>query len=216
VDDLNTYIEHTNLKTDSTVKDIITLCEEAKEYSFATVCVNPNFVPLAKERLEGSAVGVCSVIAFPLGATPTSVKSYEAQFCLDNGADEIDVVLNIGEIKQGNWKSVKDEMLKLVKLVHKKDAVIKFIIEVAYLNEEEIVKLSELAIEVGADYLKTSTGFAPKNVTYDDVAIMSYILNNKVKIKAAGGIRDKKTVLNFIKAGAARIGTSKALEIINE
>ena len=213
--DLAKYIEHTNLKPFATSNDILTLCGEAEEYQFYSVCVNPVWVPLAMEILENSDVIVCAVVGFPLGATTTSIKIAEAEFCIDNGATEIDMVVNIGDVKSGNWNAVQTEISKLSHFCHKRGAQLKVIMENCYLTESEIVECCESALCAGADFVKTSTGFGTGGATVEDVKLMRQSVCNVCKIKAAGGIKDRETALAMIEAGADRIGTSSGIAIVS-
>lgn len=208
----NNYIDHTLLKATATKADIIQLCEEAKTYKFFSVCVNSSYVALAKEHVTGSDVKVCSVIGFPLGAMSTATKVAEATDALKNGADEIDMVLNVGLLKSkdfdGVWKdieAVKDIM---------PNNILKVILETCYLEEIEIIKASELAIQSGADFIKTSTGFGTGGATKNTIKIMKSVCQKCVKIKASGGIKDTKTALDYINMGVDRLGTSSGIAIV--
>ena len=209
---LNTYIDHTLLKATASQNDIIKLCQEAIAYNFFSVCVNSCNVTLARKQLEGSEVKVCSVIGFPLGAMSTQAKVTEAQIALNEGADEIDMVINIGLLKSkdfdGVWKdieAVKDCM---------PNNILKVILETCYLEELEIIKASELAIQSGADFIKTSTGFGSSGATIEDVKLMKSVANDSVKIKASGGIKNAETALKYINLGASRLGTSSGIAIV--
>lgn len=210
---LNNYIDHTLLKATATKNDIIKLCTEAKEYNFFSVCVNTCYVALAKSELKNTNVKVCSVIGFPLGAMSTKAKVCEAKTAIDNGADEIDMVINIGLLKSkdfdGVWKDI--EAVKNSMPNH----TLKVIIETCYLEELELIKASELAIQSGADYIKTSTGFGTGGATIHDVKLMKSVAKNEIKIKASGGIKDTKTALKYINLGVERLGTSSGIEIIS-
>lgn len=209
---LNNYIDHTLLKPTATKKDIIKLCEEAKAYNFYAVCVNSCYVSLAKAELKNSNVKICSVIGFPLGAMITKAKVEEAKAALNNGADEIDMVINIGLLKSkdfdGVWKDI--EAVKSIM----PNNILKVILETCYLEELEIIKASELAIQSGADFIKTSTGFGTGGATIHDVKLMKSVANNEVKIKASGGIKDAKTALEYINLGVERLGTSSGIAIV--
>ncbi|RLF78816.1 deoxyribose-phosphate aldolase, partial [Thermococci archaeon] len=202
------YIDHTNLKSYATKEDIIKLCEEAKKYGFYAVCVNPYRVKLAKEHLKGTDIKVASVIGFPLGATPTEVKVFEAKKALENGADELDMVINIGALKDKNYEYVKKDIEDVTKVAHEKGAIVKVIIETCYLSEEEKEIACKLAMEAGADFVKTSTGFGTGGATIEDVKLMRKVVGDKLGVKAAGGIRTYEEALAMINAGANRIGTS--------
>ncbi|USG99601.1 deoxyribose-phosphate aldolase [Thermococcus argininiproducens] len=208
------YIDHTNLKSYATKEDIIKLCEEAKKYGFYAVCVNPYRVKLAKEHLKGTDIKVASVIGFPLGATPTEVKVFEAKKALENGADELDMVINIGALKDKDYEYVKKDIEDVVKVAHENGAIVKVIIETCYLTEEEKEIACKLAVEAGADFVKTSTGFGTGGATIEDVKLMRKIVGEKVGVKAAGGIRTYKQAIEMIRAGANRIGTSSGVKIV--
>ncbi len=210
---LNTYIDHTLLKPTATKSDIIKLCEEAIEHQFFSVCVNSCYVPLANEHLKGSKVKVCSVIGFPLGAMSTKAKVAEAESALNNGADEIDMVINLGHIKSKNFDAVWKDIEAVKKVMPNK--VLKVILETCYLEELEIIKASELAIQSGADFIKTSTGFGTEGATINDIKLMKSVAKDKcIKIKASGGIKDTKTALEYISLGVNRLGTSSGIAIV--
>ena len=213
---LASYIDHTQLKAICTESDIVKLCAEARQYQFAAVCIPPCYVGTAKEELKESGVKVCSVAAFPLGYNPTWVKMAECSYLLDNGADEVDVVVNVSWIKSGKWSQVREELMALHQIIVEKKAVFKLIFETAYLNREEILQLADLCLECGVDYLKTSTGFAPKGAELDTVVAIKEKIGDKAKIKASGGISDLPTALAFIEAGADRIGTSSGVKLVTE
>ena len=208
------YIDHTNLKSNATESDIMRLCEEAAQAQFAAVCINPVWVPFAHVALKETSVSLCSVVGFPLGASPTSIKLAEADFCLNNGANEIDMVINICEAKAGNWVYVESEIRALAKLCHDNDALLKVIFENCYLEKSEISKACVVSMDSGADYVKTSTGFGTGGASVADVRLMSDTVKGVCRVKAAGGIKDKETALKMIDAGADRIGTSSGLAII--
>ena len=209
---LNNYIDHTLLKPTATKRDIIKLCEEALEYSFFSVCVNSCYVAIAKSELRNTNVKVCSVIGFPLGAMSTQAKVDEAKSALKDGADEIDMVINVGLLKSkdfdGVWKDI--EAVKSIM----PNNILKVILETCYLKEVEIIKASELAIQSGADFIKTSTGFGTGGATIHDVKLMKSVANNEAKIKASGGIKDAKTALEYINLGVERLGTSSSITIV--
>lgn len=211
----NSYIDHTLLKADASEKDIKKLCKEAKEYDFFSVCVNPCFVKCARKHLKGSEVKVCTVIGFPLGANTTKTKLFEAKRAIAEGADEIDVVFNIGKFKEKKYSYVGKELTKIVDLCKKK-VVVKVIIETCYLTKEEIIEACKLVYECGVDYVKTSTGYGKDGAVLDDVKMMKEFCKDKLKIKASGGIKTLKQVEEFILAGAERIGTSSGVSIMNE
>ena len=211
---LNTYIDHTLLKPTATKADIITLCEEAKTYHFFSVCVNSSYVTLAKQQLQGSDVKVCSVIGFPLGAMSTQAKVFETKQALKDGADEIDMVINIGRLKSNDFDDVRKD-IEAVKQVMPHN-ILKVILETCYLEDSEIIKASELAVQSGADFIKTSTGFGTDGATLHDVKLMKNVANQtNTKIKASGGIRDYQTALEFINLGVERLGVSSGIAIMN-
>ncbi|WP_397362531.1 deoxyribose-phosphate aldolase [Olleya sp. R77988] len=210
---LSQYIDHTLLKPTATKTDILKLCKEATEHQFFSVCVNSCYVSLAKAELKDSNVKVCSVIGFPLGAMSTKAKVKETKHALKDGADEIDMVINLGLLKSKDFKAV----LKDIKSVKKEmpNHVLKVILETCYLDNKELVKASQLAIEAGADFIKTSTGFGTGGATTEAVKLMKNTINNGLtKIKASGGIRDTKTALKYINIGVQRIGTSNGIAIV--
>ena len=210
---LNTYIDHTLLKATATEQDIINLCDEAKKHKFFSVCVNSCYVSLAKTQLNNSDVKVCSVIGFPLGAMSTKAKVEETKQALKDGADEIDMVINVGFLKSKKFDAVWQD-IEAVKQVMPNN-ILKVILETCYLEEIEIIKASELAINSGADFIKTSTGFGTGGATIPDVKIMKSVAQKcNVKIKASGGIRDTETAKAYIEAGAERIGTSNGIAIV--
>jgi len=209
---MNKYIDHTLLKPDASQKGVEKLCEEAKEHSFKSVCVNPSFVALAAEKLEGTDVDVCTVIGFPLGANTEAVKVFEAQEAIKDGATELDMVLNISKLKDGKYDEVRQEMEAIKKVAGKR--VVKVILETCLLSDAEIVKACELAVEAGLDFVKTSTGFSTGGATVEDVKLMKQTVGDKAEVKASGGIRDRKTMLAMIDAGATRIGASAGIKLI--
>lgn len=211
----NNYIDHTLLKADATEKDIKKLCKEAKEYEFFSVCVNPIHVKAAKKYLKNSNIRVCTVIGFPLGANLTKTKLFEAKKAIADGADEIDVVMNIGKFKEKKYNYVGKELAKIVDMCNKK-VLVKVIIETCYLTKEEIKYACELVYECGVDFVKTSTGYGTDGAKVEDVKLMREICKDKLKIKASGGIKTIKQVEEFILAGAERIGTSSGVSIVNE
>ncbi|MCD6144726.1 deoxyribose-phosphate aldolase [Thermococcus sp.] len=208
------YIDHTNLKAYASKEDIIKLCDEARRYNFYAVCVNPYRVKLAKEQLQGTNIKVATVIGFPLGATPTEVKVFEAKKALEDGADEVDMVINIGALKDKAYKYVRNDIAEVVRIAHEKEAIVKVIIETCYLSEEEKEIACKLAVEAGADFVKTSTGFGTGGATIEDVKLMRKVVGDKLGVKAAGGIRTYEEALAMINAGANRIGTSSGVKII--
>ena len=211
---LASYIDHTLLKPFCTENDIVKLCAEAREHGFAAVCVPPCYVALAAQQLRGTDVKTCSVVGFPLGYNPTEVKLNETNELIREGAHEIDVVVNVSWIKSGQWDKVSNELEALHQLMAPKDIVFKLIFETAYLTPEEVLQLSDLCLKHQVDYLKTSTGFAPKGAELEVVSNMKKAIGERAKIKASGGIADLETALAFIEAGADRIGTSSGVKIV--
>jgi deoxyribose-phosphate aldolase len=209
-------IDHTLLKPEATHDQITQLCEEAREYGFAAVCVNPTNVKLAAELLKGSPVAVCTVIGFPLGATLPEVKAYEAQQTIHHGATEIDMVINIGALKSEDYELVEQDIAAVARTCHDNGAICKVIIEAALLTEEEKITACQLAKKAGSDYVKTSTGFGPGGATVEDVTLMRRVIGPSMGIKAAGGIRTLETAKKMIEAGATRIGTSSGVKIVQE
>ncbi len=209
---LERMIDSTNLRPDATTEDIKKLCRDAKKYNFASVCVNPCFVSLAADLLISVEVKVCCAIGFPLGAATPESKVFEAKDAVRNGADEIDMVINIGALKDKKYEIVKKEIRDIVDVVGK--VVVKVIIETCYLTDEEKIKACLIAKEAGAHFVKTSTGFGPKGATAEDVALMRKTVGPNMGIKASGGIRTIDDAVKMINAGANRIGTSRAVEIV--
>ncbi|MCR4406780.1 MAG: deoxyribose-phosphate aldolase [Anaerolineae bacterium] len=214
--DLARMIDHTLLKPDATQAEIAQLCYEAKKYDFATVCVNPANVKLCAELLKGSPVKVCAVVGFPLGATPPEVKAYEAQQAINDGASEVDMVINIGALKSRDYALVERDIATVARTCHNSGAILKVIIEAALLTDEEKIKACALAKAAGADYVKTSTGFGPGGATAADVALMRRVVGPEMGVKAAGGIRSFETARQMIEAGATRIGASAGVKIVRE
>lgn len=208
----NKLIDHTLLKQDATPEQIVKLCNEAKQFDFMSVCVNPAYVPLAASVLEGSDVKVCTVIGFPLGMNLTRTKVDEAQIAIREGATEIDMVINVGMLKSGNDEYVKEE-IKLLKEVAGK-LILKVIIETCLLTDEEIVRVCKLAKEAGADFVKTSTGFSTGGATVHAVKLMRETVGADMGVKASGGVRTREDMLAMVEAGATRIGTSAGTKII--
>lgn len=208
------YIDHTILKPDAKKEDIIRLCQEAKEYQFASVCINPYYTNLVKEELIGSGVKVCVVIGFPLGATFTEIKEIETKMAIENGAEEIDMVINIGALKDRDYDIVRKDIEAVVKAA-KGQAEVKVIIETCLLTEDEKEKACQISVEAGADFVKTSTGFSTGGATKADVVLMKKTVGNQAKVKASGGVRDYPTAIEMIEAGADRIGTSNGISIQN-
>jgi deoxyribose-phosphate aldolase len=211
---VNQYIDHTILKPTCLVSDIHKLCEEAKQYQFAAVCVPPNFVKLAKELVNGTNVQVATVIGFPFGYSATEAKIAEMILAMVDGADELDVVANISAIKNGDWMAIADEINHIMPIVRSKGKKIKVIIESGVLTNEEIIKCCDIYGIAGIDYLKTSTGYAEKGASVEAVSLFRKHLPEAVQIKASGGIRDYETAKQMINAGATRIGCSAGVAIV--
>ena len=209
-------IDHTNLKATATREDIRRLCEEAKTYHFASVMVNSAFTALCRDLVKGTGVLVGTVAGFPLGQMSTAAKVFEAENAIADGADEIDYVVNVSDVKDGRWDLVKDEMKKITDACHSRGAGCKVIFENCYLTKEEIARLAGIAKEVKPDFIKTSTGFGTGGATPEDVRIMKEIAGNDVKVKAAGGIRDWASCKAMIEAGAERIGASAGKQNLDE
>lgn len=207
------YFDHTCLKPYATREDMVKLCEEAKKYDFMMVAINSTQTKLCKELLKGTDIHVGAAISFPLGQTTIETKVFETKDAIANGADEIDYVINITELKEKNYDYIKEEMTQIVDVCRKHNVISKVIFENCYLTDEEKIKLCEIALEIKPDFIKTSTGFGTGGATVEDVKLMKSIVKNTVKVKAAGGIRDLDTCLKMIEAGAERIGTSSAIKI---
>ena len=212
---MNRYFDHTNLAQNATKEDIVSLCKEARANHFASVCVNPYRVGIASQILKNSDVAVCTVVGFPLGATQTSIKVMETKKAIKDGATEIDMVMNIGALKDRNYEKVYRD-IRRVKKACSKNAILKVILETGMLSDGEIVKACQLAVAAKADYVKTSTGFYEKKATVEAVKLMKETVGEKAKVKAAGGIRNLKTAKAMIEAGASRLGTSATMNIMKE
>lgn len=210
---LNSFIDHTLLKADATVEQITKLCQEAREYRFASVCVNSCWVRLCSELLRGSGVAVCTVVGFPLGAMIPEAKAFEAEAAIENGATEIDMVINVGALKSQDYRMVAKDIQVVCDAVHQHGAILKVIIEACLLTKEEKVIACLLAKNAGADYVKTSTGFSTGGATVEDVKLMRSIVGDEMGVKAAGGIRDKETAEAMLDAGADRLGASAGVQI---
>lgn len=210
------FIDHTLLKPEATTQQVEQLCQEALIYNFASVCVNPTHVKLAAELLHNSNVEVCTVVGFPLGANVTSTKVFETEQALDDGATEIDMVINIGALKSGDEALVEQDIADVVAKTHQRGAICKVIIETALLTEEEKIQVCQLAKKVGADFVKTSTGFSSNGATVDDVTLMRRTVGPDVGVKASGGIRTLADAKNMIAAGANRLGVSAGVKIVKE
>ncbi|MET3616564.1 deoxyribose-phosphate aldolase [Peptoniphilus olsenii] len=213
---MNRIIDHTLLKPEVTEEQIDKLIEEAKEYNFWSVCVNPIWVKKCADLLKNTEVKVCTVIGFPLGANTKETKLFEAKDAINNGASEIDMVINIGLLKSGKFSEVVEEIKSLADESHKNNAILKVILENCLLTKEEIVKACELSERAGADFVKTSTGFSTSGAEASDVKLMNESTSNKVKVKASGGIRDLDKAKLMIKNGADRLGVSAGVSIMKE
>lgn len=207
-------IDHTILKAIATERQVRELCVEAKANGFASVCVNPCWVPLCAKELHGTKVLVCTVIGFPLGANATEIKAAEAELAVRQGADEVDMVINLGAAKAGDWKTVEEDIRQVVKAAGK--AVVKVIIETCYLTDAEKVKSCEAAAKAGAHFVKTSTGFGTGGATADDVRLMRQTVGDRLKVKASGGIRSYHDAIQMLDAGADRLGASSGVVIVSE
>lgn len=214
--ELSAKIDHTLLKPEATPDQIAQLCFEARKYGFASVCLNPTHVKLAADLLKDSQVKVCTVIGFPLGATLPEVKAFEALDAIKNGATEIDMVANIGALKARDYTTVAQDIRGVVQVCHARSVLVKVILEMALLDEEEKVAGCLLAKESGADFVKTSTGFGPGGATVEDVALMRRVVGPQMGVKAAGGIRNLADAQGMVKAGATRIGASAGVRIVSE
>lgn len=214
--ELNKYIDHTMLKAYAQEKDIIKLCDEADKYKFKSVCINPCYVGLVKSYLEKlkSSVKICTVVGFPLGQNTIETKVFEAQNAINNGAEEIDMVINIGALLDKKFEYIEKEISDIRKICEGK--ILKIIIETCYLDEENIKIMTEICNKLNVDYIKTSTGFGTRGASENDVIVMNKYKNNKLQIKASGGISDKKVAEKMIELGATRLGTSKSINIIKE
>ncbi|PLR85893.1 deoxyribose-phosphate aldolase [Bacillus canaveralius] len=206
-------IDHTLLKADATKEQIKDLCEEAKQHHFASVCINPAWVKYASELLSGTEVKVCTVIGFPLGATTSATKAFETKNAIENGAGEVDMVINIGALKDRNYDIVESD-IRAVAEAAKSKALLKVIIETSLLTEEEKVRACELAVKAGADFVKTSTGFSTGGATKEDIALMRKTVGPDIGVKASGGVRSAADAEMMIAAGATRIGASSGVSIV--
>ena len=210
--DIARIIDHTQLKPEATFDDIKKLCDEAKQYNFYSVCVNSFFVPFAKEQLKESDVKIASVVGFPLGAMDTASKTFEAERAIRSGADEIDMVINIGALKSKEYKIVEEDIRSAVKAVS--PHIVKVIIETCLLTDTEKIIACTIAASAGAQYVKTSTGFNKKGATVEDVKLMRSVVGEKIGVKAAGGIHTFEDAVAMVKAGASRIGASRSVQIV--
>ena len=209
------YIDHTVLKPEATVEDVKKLCKEAKEYNFASVCVNSCYAKLVSTELSGSDVKTCVVVGFPLGAMTKEAKAFETTQAIENGATEIDMVINVGALKDKNYVLLKEDIEAVVNAAKGK-AIVKVIIETCLLTDEEKVKACEISKEAKADFVKTSTGFSSGGATKEDIVLMRKTVGSEFGVKASGGIRDYKTAMDMINAGASRIGASSGIAIVSE
>lgn len=210
--ELNKYIDHTVLKATASQEDIRKLCSEAREYNFFSVCVNGCYVNDAKNYLEGTDVKVAAVVGFPLGAMTTTSKVFEAKEAIENGASEIDMVINVAKLKDQEYNYVREEIRQIKEVIG--ENILKVIIETCYLTDEEKVKACKLALEAKADFVKTSTGFGTGGATFEDVKLMKETVEDNAKVKASGGVKDKKTAEKYINLGAERLGTSSGIAIM--
>lgn len=208
------YMDHTVLKISTTRETVKRFCDEAKEYHFASVCVNPCHAAFVHEQLKGSGVKTCCVIGFPLGANTTAIKAAEAKDAVANGADEVDMVVNVGAVKDKDFEYVYQDILAVVEAAHPQ-ALVKVILETCELTDEEKVKVCELAVQAGADFVKTSTGFGTGGATVEDVRLMKQTVGDQAKVKASTGINNRRICDEMLAAGAVRMGTSKGMKIVN-
>ncbi|HEX9027364.1 MAG TPA: deoxyribose-phosphate aldolase [Clostridium sp.] len=213
--DIARYIDHTILKPEATVEDVKKLCTEAKEYNFASVCVNGSHAKLVSTELAGSGVKTCVVVGFPLGAMTKEAKAFETTDAIKNGANEIDMVINVGALKEKNYDLFKEDIEAVVNAAKGK-AIVKVIIETCLLTDEEKVKACEISKEAKADFVKTSTGFSTGGATKEDIALMRKTVGPDLGVKASGGVRDYNTAMDMINAGASRIGASASIAIVSE
>jgi len=211
---VNSYIDHTLLKPDAQMEAIVNLCDEAQRFQFAAVCINATYVALAFKLLEKTSVKVCTVVGFPLGASPTETKVHEANWAIDNGADEIDMVINIGALKDNEDSIVENDIAEIAKACHAKGKILKVIIETCLLNDEQKVRACKLAVNAKADFVKTSTGFAGGGATLEDVELMRKTVGPDMGVKASGGVRDLEMANKMIAVGATRLGTSSGVKIV--
>jgi deoxyribose-phosphate aldolase len=207
-------IDHTLLKPEATAADIRKVCAEARQYGFAAVCVNPYWIRLVAGELAGSAVKVCAVVGFPLGANSTEIKVAETAGVIRAGAQEIDMVLNVGELRGGNYQAVRDDIVAVVEVAHASGAIVKVILETALLDTEQKVKACQLAKEAHADFVKTSTGFGPGGATVEDVGLMRRTVGPAMGVKASGGVRTLEDLKKMVAAGASRVGASASVKIV--
>jgi deoxyribose-phosphate aldolase len=216
LDSIKALIDHTLLKADAVEADVHRICEEARSFGFAAVCVNPGWIKTASDVLRGSSVRPCTVVGFPLGATFPEAKAFEAEQAIQQGAREVDMMINVGALKDRNYQLIAREVSTVLQVCHGDGALLKVIIETAYLTEDEKIKACEIVRDLGADFVKTSTGFASSGAQVEDVALMRRVVGRAVGVKAAGGIRDWITFQSMVQAGANRIGTSSGIKILQE
>ncbi|MGL4561849.1 MAG: deoxyribose-phosphate aldolase [Brevinema sp.] len=209
-------IDHTLLKADATIKDIEKLCQEALTYNFATVCINPIHIPVAVKLLKNTKIGICTVVGFPLGASRTAVKVTEAMDAINAGATEIDMVIAIGLLKSNKLDQVRYDIEQMILACHSKGVLLKVILETCYLTKEELEIAIQICLDAEVDFIKTSTGFGTRGATTEDIIFMKATVGDKLKIKAAGGIKTYEDAQKLIQAGADRIGTSNSINIINQ
>jgi len=207
-------IDHTLLKPDARPEEIRALCEEARKYVFASVCINPCYVALCYEMLKNTEVKVCTVIGFPLGATTTEVKRFETEQAIYNGATEVDMVINVGQLQEGNYEYVTNDIKQVVNAAHNHGVLCKVILETALLTDEQKIKACVICKEVGADFVKTSTGFSKGGATVGDIALMKYVVGSGIGVKASGGIRSREDADAMIASGADRVGASASVKIV--
>lgn len=213
MEQINKMIDHTLLKAEARKEDVKRLCQEAIEYEFGAVCIHPYYLEYAKGLLEGSQVKLCTVVGFPLGTNGLETKAFETDRAIEKGAEEIDMVMNIGALKDKNYDKVRKDIEAVVRAA-KNRAIVKVIIETNLLTDEEKIKACEIVVEAGADFVKTSTGFSGGGATVEDVKLMKSTVGDKIGVKAAGGIRDYRTAQAMVEAGATRLGTSAGVSIV--
>lgn len=211
---INKYIDHTLLKAIATKQEIIKLCNEAKEHNFCAVCVNGSYVQIAKQELENSTIKIAAVVGFPLGAMSTETKVFEAKNAITNGASEIDMVINIGKLIDGEYEYVENEISQIKQIIGKH--TLKVIFENCYLTTEQIKTVTQLAINAKADFIKTSTGFGTGGANFEDVSLMKDVAKGEVEIKAAGGIRNIEIAKKYINLGVTRLGTSSGVSLVTD
>ena len=209
-------IDHTLLKPDATIQEIENLCAEAIHYGFASVCINPAYVKLCADLVRDSHVKVCTVIGFPLGATSSAAKAFETERAIKHGASEVDMVINIGMLKSGEYDYVEHDILAVVDTAHRLKVLVKVIIETGLLNDDEKIKACALAKHAGADFVKSSTGFVKGGATIEDIALMRKVVGPELGVKASGGVRSRKQALDLLASGATRIGASASVMIVTD